>query len=344
MRDWLGLWSSTTTFRQAFSEVQHCIHQTHRTAETLIQTPDSVHAEYRVALGPIPASQTQLRFNLFSTLFQSVYLMLGIPEDRRLLYGQLNHLFRIWVTGADNLLDQEDKVVLPLEMPGESRIMRQVVSIMAADRILYVMLEAAATAGTITRAQVTELQTQSLQFLLPSAAQEASEERGIDVHPNPDHVLWTIHKYKTGLLFHIPFLGLDSLEPQINTEQVATIKSGLMDFGLGCQILDDIRDIARDLHQTNHNYLLSQLYHDAPACYRALATTPPPMDSRPYQDLPGDITKKAAALGFNLMKTGLDAVLQTQPGESKKLASTLARGMFDVLDLADLSANIKERP
>ena len=44
-----------------------------------------------------------------STLFQATYRALGVLP-RRLLYGEINHLFRIWVTGADNP-DAEDNCV-----------------------------------------------------------------------------------------------------------------------------------------------------------------------------------------------------------------------------------------
>ena len=37
-----------------------------------------------------------------------------------------------------------------------------------------------------------------------------------------------------------------------------------MSFGLGCQILDDIRDISKDYLEKRHNYILSKIYSDEP--------------------------------------------------------------------------------
>jgi len=97
----------------------------------------------------------------------------------------LNQLFRIWVTGADNLLDREDKTTLPIRMPGRSPVMRQVVAIMAADRVLARLLNAAVGNALITPEEADILSDGSLQVLLPSAAQEASEEGGIVNRPRP---------------------------------------------------------------------------------------------------------------------------------------------------------------
>ena len=337
MNEWLGVWKSTALFRRAFTELQQSMRQNYRVAERLIRTDDNIPSAYRVRMGAIPDRYYQLRHNLFSTLFQSVYLLLDIDPARRLAYGGINHCFRVWVTGADNLLDNEDKEVIPLQMPHQSRIMQQVISIMAADRMLYVLLEDAAAAGAFTRAQVTALHTRSLQLLLPSAAQEASEEGGVTTRPSPDEVLSTIHKYKTGLLFHLPFLGIEEVEHDLDQPRLERIKAGLMDFGLGCQILDDIRDLSRDLHQHNHNYLLSLLYWEQPDQYAALQAAAAAPDNRTYQALPKAITAPAAALGFRLMRQGLATAFGQQLATGAAGAATIARGMFEVLDLTDLS-------
>jgi hypothetical protein len=109
-------------------------------------------------------------------------------------------------------------------MPGASRVMREVVAVMTADRILTRLLDEAVEAETITRRQAGAVTDASLRNLLPSAAQEASEEGGITDRPTPAYVLDTVHLLKTGLLFNIPFTGVDLIEETIDRDRLARIK------------------------------------------------------------------------------------------------------------------------
>lgn len=270
----LGVWGAGRLLTQALAEQRTCMAAVYDTATQVVRPPAGSPPEFAVRVGEIPTVFFTARKNLFSTLFYSTYLAMDIPRPRRLLYGKLNHLFRIWVTAADNLLDAEDKCVLPLEMPGNSRVMREVVAIMTADRILGHLLDEAVAEGTITRHQASDLADASLRNLLPSAAQEASEEGGITVRPTPEYVLETIHLLKTGLLFNIPFTGVDIIEQEIDRDRLNLIKQALLLFGNGCQVLDDIRDIARDFVEGRHNYILSVLAHTRPNVLDAWSRRP----------------------------------------------------------------------
>ena len=242
----LSVWGAGRLLARALTEQKICMAAVYDTAARIVRPPAGAPPEYAVRLGEIPDSFYDARKNLFSTLFYSAYLALDIPLPRRLLYGKLNHLFRIWVTAADNLLDSEDKCVLPLDMPGTSRVMREVVALMAADRVLGHLLDDAVSEGVLTRQQAREVADASLRNLLPSAAQEASEEGGVTVRPAPEYVLETVHLLKTGLLFNIPFTGMDIVERDVDHDRLDRIKRALLLFGNGCQVLDDVRDVARD--------------------------------------------------------------------------------------------------
>jgi len=263
-------------------------------------------------------------------------MALDIAEPRRLLYGKLNHLFRIWVTGADNLLDDEDKCVLPLEMPGASRVMREVVAIMAADRVLYHLLRAAVADKTLTEGQADALADASLRCLLPSAGQEASEEGGIVARPAPAYVLDTIHVLKTGLLFNIPFTGVDLVEHELEPKRVVRLKTALRMFGGGCQILDDVRDLARDFVEHRHNYVLSVLARDNPEVLESWAGRDIQVDDRLYFDVPS-VSFQAARLGY-LRLTEACLILQEEGVMTSGVpVGMMALSMFAVLDLEDLS-------
>ena len=332
---WKSLFETGRIARAALREQQECIRAVHARLAPHLASPADTPAEYVVRPTPLPEANLGWRKNLFSTLFQSVYHLMEIPAPRRLLYGQLIHLFRIWVTSADNLLDGEDKEVVPISMPGSARIMRQVVAVMAADRVLAEILNDAVAQGLITAVQRDELARESLRRLLPSAAQEATEEGGIAVRPPPEEVLDVIHRLKTGLLFHLAFVGPEIVEPAAFA-RTARLREGLMDFGLGCQVLDDVRDLARDLLEKRHNYLLSVLAHQAPERLEELAARAQSVSDRLYLAVP-QFALPAARRGFDLLVSGLRTLGESGLGYDGAQAESMARAMFPVLDLEGLS-------
>ncbi|MCP4407328.1 MAG: hypothetical protein GY807_06120, partial [Gammaproteobacteria bacterium] len=300
----IDLWGTGKMLSQAFKEQKTCIKAVYDQAHEVIQSPDYTPAEYRVEMDAIPESFYSLRKNIFSTLFQSMYQLLDIKRERRMLYGKLNHLFRIWVTSADNLLDQEDKVTIPLRMCGSSHVMRQVVSIMTADRVLKKLLDDAVQSSDLSLAQSQVIAERSLQVLLPSAAQEASEEGGITHRPRPGVVLSTIHTLKTGLLFNVPFLGPEAIEEEVDLVKLRNLKEALLKFGLGCQLLDDIRDMAKDYREQRHNVILSQLVWTRDPYLTELEPRTLNLNDRIYQEIP-QVVLPTARLAFQYLRDGL---------------------------------------
>jgi hypothetical protein len=321
--------------RKALREHKICMQDVYVACRRYMESPADTLPEYRVALDTLPPAFYSFRRNLFSSLFLAVYHMLEIPRARRLLYGRLNQLFRIWVTSADNLLDDEDKVVIPLRMPGQSHVMRQVVTLMAADRVLAELLAEAVGDDVITGQQAERLSVESLRILLPSAAQEATEEGGITERPDPEHVLWTIHRYKTGLLFHIPFLGIDHVETDINREQCTRIRNALMEFGLGCQLLDDVRDMARDLVEARHNYVLSWLANKDPELLERFMRNPPDVGARLYLAVPR-LAAATVSRGTEMLRESLLTLSSCGLRMPAQTADRMARSMLTVLDLGDV--------
>ena len=331
---WKSLFETGRIARAALCEQQECIREIHARLAPHLASPEGTPPAYEVRPGPLPDAWLGWRKNIFSTLFQSVYHLMDVPAPRRLLYGKLIHLFRIWVTSADNLLDGEDKEVVPLVMPGSARVMRQVVAVMAADRVLAEILGDAVADETITAAQRDELARESLRRLLPSAAQEATEEGGIAGRPPPEEVLGVIHRLKTGLLFNVAFVGPGIVEP-LAVARTARLREGLMDFGIGCQVLDDVRDMARDLLERRHNYVLSILAHEAPDRLDELAARAESVSDRLYLDVP-QYALPAARRGFDLLVSGLRTLGEAGLGYDGAQAESMARAMFPVLDLEGL--------
>ena len=331
-----GIWGAGRLLARAMSEQETCLRAVYDLAAGIVRPPAGAPPEYTIRLGEIPSSFFTARKNIFSTLFYATYLALDIPLPRRLLYGKLNHLFRIWVTSADNLLDNEDKCVLPLDMPGSSRVMREVVALLAADRILARLLNDAVAEGTLTARQAAALSDESLRCLLPSAAQEASEEGGVTVRPDPGYVLDTVHVLKTGLLFNIPFTGVDIVETELDRDRLARLKQALLLFGGGCQILDDVRDLARDFVERRHNYVLSVLAREHPEVLEQWSRRDIKAGDRLYLEVPA-ASFAAARLGYQRLKSAC-AVLQEESviAAGAPLAQ-MACSMFTTLDLEDLA-------
>ncbi len=332
----LGIWGAGRLLAQALSEQESCMRSVYALAGEIVRPPAGAPPEYSVRMGEIPAAFFAARRNIFSTLFYSTYLVLDIPQPRRLLYGKLNHLFRIWVTSADNLLDGEDKCVLPLALPGTSRVMREVVALMAADRVLWHLLGEAVADGTLTAPQSNALADESLRCLLPSAAQEASEEGGVTSRPAPEYVLDTIHVLKTGLLFNIPFTGVDIVELDINRDRLARLKKALLLFGGACQILDDVRDIARDFVERRHNYVLSVLARERPEILESWSRRDIKAGDRLYFDvLPASLA--AARLGYQRLTAACAALQDEGVILSGVPVARMAYSMFATLDLEDIA-------
>jgi hypothetical protein len=332
---WIAPWQSSRVLRQGFAEYAACAQAVHEVCRTQIRTPPGTPRAYRVTLGAPPASMHEWRRNLFSTLFHSVYLLLEVEPELRVLFSRINHLFRIWVTSADNLLDGEDKATLPLRMPTGSRVMRQVVAVMAADRALAQMLNEAVCGGVLSPGESAQLLERTLGVLLPSAAQEASEEGGVVRRPRPAAVLRTIHRLKTGLLFNVPFVGLEVAPRGVAPGRLRALRAAMNEFGIGCQILDDIRDVGGDLAQGRHNYLLSVLWHGDRAAYEALAKRGGVPGDRLYREVPGAV-RMAAREARRRLRGALDAMRRQGLDLTPEAARGAVRGMFTALDVEDV--------
>lgn len=339
MKALMEQWNTISILRTGFQEHLKCARTVYAVANEILQCDADVKECYQVTLGKIPEELFTMRRNLFSALFQSVYQLVGISPERRHLYGQINFLNRIWVTSADNLLDNEDKITLPVELGEKSHVMGNVVALMAADRILTDILLYAVESGSLTATQAHALSRGTLQTLLPSAAQEASEEMGIEKRPASDVVLNSIHHYKTGVLFNIPFVAPNLIEKDgdWNAKKASRINKALLDFGLGCQLLDDIRDLARDLVEKRNNYLLSLLAEESPEVLEKWHEQSHSIGDRLYREVPewAQVVSKMARKYFissteSLAQEGLP--LYTAKGQ-KVLISVL----YKLLDLQELT-------
>jgi hypothetical protein len=135
------------------------------------------------------------------------------------------------------------------------------------------------------------------------------------------------------MLFHIPLLGPERIESGISRDRLHALKEALMQFGLGCQLLDDVRDVGRDLREKRHNYVLSLLARDFPETYADCVNSA--SGDRLYRRLP-EVVLPTAKRGLLYMREGLTKLDRVGLGIEKAGAEAIAAAMFKVLDLEDL--------
>ncbi len=219
-------------------------------------------------LKPLDEHTLSMERNLFSTLFILTTGALELPPNKTRFYALVNQCLRTLVTGCDNLLDDEYKEVVPLDIAGEGTRFRSVLQIMTADAVVSGMLAEEVEAGRLDAAGAARLTQAVLAALVPSGIQEHEEESNTAKEvPRPSQMLQDIHYRKTGLLFQAPIRVVQLVE-SLDRLKAARLASALARFGLGCQILDDVVDVAADLANGRYNLVLSMAYHGAIASER----------------------------------------------------------------------------
>ncbi|NOR51266.1 MAG: hypothetical protein GQ470_01480 [Gammaproteobacteria bacterium] len=206
---------------------------------------------------PLPKEWASLKRNYFSVLFIAIFHILDIPEERIRLYSRLNHCLRAWVTACDNLLDDELKEMFLTDLPESAQIFKSVHTLLVVDRIFFQFLLDAKNEGAISDEEIERLLKISLNSMVASGIEEANEEQGVEYNLSPQEVLDQIHIYKTGHLFTSPLAAPFALGDIKDIDQGEAIRDGLLNFGLGCQILDDLTDLGMDLACRKHNYIIA---------------------------------------------------------------------------------------
>ncbi|MDO9265396.1 MAG: hypothetical protein Q7U02_15615 [Desulfosalsimonadaceae bacterium] len=224
------------------------------------QTAGTILEGSGISLSGITGEFLSLPFNFFSALFLYSYFRAGIPKDRRVLYVAANQCLRGMVTGCDNILDNEYKKTLATDLPEESHKFRSIIDIMVSDRILFNLLTDYCVQNGISPDAAKKGSAASLTALSRSGVQEASEEAGGSMRLPPDDVISKVHHYKTGLLFECIWAIPAVMEPEL-TPKVAGLRQGLHDIGIGCQILDDMVDLVKDIEDRRQNYIASVVHH-----------------------------------------------------------------------------------
>lgn len=271
---------------------------------------------------PFEPEYFSIEKNFFSTLFLYSYFRAGIPKSRRILYAAVNQCLRGMVTGCDNILDDEYKKTIESDLPEKATRFRSILDIMVSDRVLFAILFKAYLAHELSSDQMQKASFESLRTLVKSGAQEASEECGANKTINgkilsanilsPENILDKVHHNKTGILFQSPWSLPEVIENHVLKDK-SCIKNALFQIGMGCQILDDMVDIAMDIKMNRHNYAISLIRHGDNKKESAILESMLAGDNRGEnnQDILNEFPKAgatAAATALKFLKTGTEAL------------------------------------
>ena len=226
------------------------------------ESAGNILSNSKVSLKVPDREKIRIEDHFFSMLFLYAYVRAGINPEKRKYYVAVNQCLRGMVTGCDNLLDQEYKVTLETSLPEQATIFRSVLDIMVSDRVLTDILFTGYDQNLFTLDQVRRSGQHSLDALIESGVQEAGEEQGVETVLPAQTVLDDIHTIKTGMLFQAPWALPDLFENNIDPLICETVKKGLFQIGMGCQIIDDMVDMGMDLKMKRHNYVLSLIQEE----------------------------------------------------------------------------------
>ncbi|WP_321366442.1 class 1 isoprenoid biosynthesis enzyme [uncultured Desulfuromusa sp.] len=238
---------------QAFAIQRQTVQRFHQTCAAVLGGSCS--------LNPLQPEQLSLQRNLFSTLFIMATKAAGVALDVLPLYAMINQCLRVQVTGCDNLLDDEYKSVIPFSLSGSGTRFRSVLTIMTGDTVLANLILEEVASGRMNLVNAQQLLAASLAVLIPSGIEEHEEESSIkEPVPPVEIILQQVHPRKTGLLFEAPIRLVGKMQIA-DLSRSQHISEALSKFGVGCQILDDLKDVADDLYHRKYNIVISQAWH-----------------------------------------------------------------------------------
>lgn len=311
--------------KAAFEEHKEVLRDFHGAARRLLSGT--------VPMRPVSDELFTPERNFFSSLFLATLAALGLDARSRSLFGLVNQCLRATVTACDNLLDEDRREVFPFDLPGEGYRFKSVLTLMAADRLLAERIMEEVAAGRISAGQAQGLQRLSLTALVASGIEEHGEEEGVSASLSPDEILRSVHRIKTGLLFEAPVRIPESLG-LVGGAASLFARRGLSDFGIGCQIIDDMADVALDLRQRRHNYVLALVAEASAGELATLRKLQP--ESQEFVHLMEPFLGMAAEDAIRLLKKGLSRLSLSGLPISAAEQIVIAQDMFPLLLTKDL--------
>lgn len=196
----------------------------------------------------------------FLILFRSVLQTVGITTKDLQLCCELNFCIKGTITAADNLFDDQDKALLPLNAGQGSRF-RSILQLLAFERLEGLALERGVSAGSISRSSAARFQNEVLSRMAAIGSLEGSEEGGVRGVMEPDLMIEQVHRVRGGALFELAFIAPRLLNTSADAGLLSRAQRAISKLGTAFQIVDDLTDFEFDLARGSHNLLVSQITH-----------------------------------------------------------------------------------
>jgi hypothetical protein len=318
-------------------------------ASALLREVEEELKEQLLDVGPKPkalrfphlelAPQAYWERNFFSILFVSIFQAIGIEEARVRDYAAIIHMVRGIVTATDNILDDEAKGALLVELRA-GRVLPNVLSMLLQAGSLQERLRSVTGSDLEARHAWGVLIDQ----LYAIGEEESGEEAAIEEVLHPKRLLDEIHRFRGANLLLLAFVVPELNEPD-HADAIAHAKAGVFRIGLALQILDDLADFEEDLRRRNHNLLRSWLVHGCGTDGRGgraiaiadsqLAAYTPAELAAPHELFP-QATGEVMVMAIELALRGFDRLRQTGHPLDRATARELMAAMFRLRGLPHL--------
>jgi hypothetical protein len=205
----------------------------------------------------LPPSQYWQR-NFFSTLFLSIFDAIGISPERQHCYGKILHAVRGIVTVTDNILDDERKGSVWIDL-GNAKVLPNVLLLLLETGVLAELLRDLSD----DRRVISSTWQALMHAMYALGAEESGEEARVEDVLTPARLLDEVHRFRGGGLLCLAFVAPEINERHLSRE-IQLAKSAVSHIGLALQVIDDITDFDEDMRALNHNMLRSWIVHRQP--------------------------------------------------------------------------------
>jgi hypothetical protein len=206
--------------------------------------------------GPVETEFIQEFF--FLILFRSVLETIGLRPTDLDLCSEVNFCIKGTITAADNLFDDQNKSLLPLNA-GEGARFRSILQLLAFERLSGRALQRGVRTRALSPFAAERSQKELLSQMAVIGSLEGSEEHGVSKILEPEKMVDRVHRVRGGALFELAFIVPRMLEAPAEPALLLRAQSAISRLGTAFQIVDDLTDFEFDLRRGSHNLLLAQI-------------------------------------------------------------------------------------
>ena len=197
----------------------------------------------------------------FLILFRSVLEHIDLPRTALDVCSELNFCIKGTITAADNLFDDQDKSLLPLNTGAGARF-ASILQLMTFERLLRRALDRGVENAVFTTESARSVAQELLSRMASIGELEGSEEGGVEAIMSPDQMVEDVHRVRGGALFELAFVAPRLVRDGPAREILDRAEKAISRLGTAFQIVDDLTDFEFDLQRGSHNLLTAEIHHN----------------------------------------------------------------------------------